>query len=57
MRASKLTPGDLHLVRQKVFGGKHKISDCWENAKYKVIEQQPNLPVYTIKPWQEEGQT
>ena len=50
MRASKLEPGDLCLVRQRVFGGKCKISDHWENTKYEVIEWQPNLPVYTIKP-------
>ena len=50
MRASE-------LVRQKVCRGKHKIGDCWENTKYVVVEWQPNLPVYTIKPWQGEGQT
>ena len=54
---SKLEPRDLCLVRQKVFGGKHKIGDHWENTKYQVIEWQLNLPVYTIKPWQVEGQT
>ena len=57
MKASRLDPGDLCLVRQKVFKGKHKISDHWENTKYVIVEWQPNLPVYTIKPWQEEGQT
>ena len=55
MRASRLEPGDLYLVRQKAFGGKHKIGDQWENAKYVVIEQQLNLPVYTIQPWQRGG--
>ena len=57
MRVSRLEPGDLCLIRQKVFCGKHKISDHWENTKYMVVEQQSNLPVCTIKPWQEERQT
>ena len=57
MRAFRLEPGDLCLVKQKVFGDKNKISDHWENTKYMVIEWQLNLPVYTIKPWKGEGWT
>ena len=57
MKASKLEPGNLCLVRQKVFGGKQEIGDNWKNVKYMVVEQQLNLAVYTIKPWQGEGQT
>ena len=56
-KASTFEPGDLCLVRQKVFGGKHSIGDFWENTKYVVVEWQPNVPVYTIKPWQGEGST
>ena len=33
IRASGLEPGDLCLVQQKVFGGKHKIKDHWVNTK------------------------
>ena len=51
----KLKPGDLCQVRQKVFVGKHKIGDHWENTKYEVIEHPPNLQVYTNKPCKEEG--
>ena len=57
MWASQLEPWDLCLVGQKVFVGKHKIGECRENTKYEAIEQQLNLPVYTTKPWLEEGQT
>ena len=49
MRPSRLEPGDLCLVQQKVFVGKHKIGNCWENIKYVVVEWQLNLPVYTIE--------
>ena len=28
------------------------MGDCWENAKYMVVEWHCNLPVYTTKPWQ-----
>ena len=53
MRTSRLDHGDLYLVWEKAFTGKHKIGDNWENTKY--VEQQHNLPVYTIKPWQGDG--
>ena len=52
MRAFRLECGDLCLVQQKAFGGKHKIGDHWENTKYVIVEWQPDLPVYTIKSWQ-----
>ena len=52
-----LSQGTLCLVRQKVFGHKHSIGDFWEITKYVVVEWQPNVPVYTIKPWQGEGWT
>ena len=55
MRASRLESGDLCLVGQNIFVGKHKISDHWENTKYVVVEWHLNLPVYTIKSWQGEG--
>ena len=37
MRASRFEPGDLCLVRQKVFGGNHNIDDHWENTKYELL--------------------
>ena len=57
MRVSRLKPGDLCLVWHKAFTGKHKIEDHWQNTKYVVVEWQCNLPVYTIKLWQGDGQT
>ena len=42
--------GDLVLVRQKAFKGKHKISDRWENIPYWVIQQvDEHLPVYKVQ--------
>ena len=38
MRASRPDPGDLCLVQQKAFTGKHKIGDHWENTKYVIVE-------------------
>ena len=43
----KLEPGDMVLVHQKAFKGKHKIQDRWLNSSYKVLEYvRPNLPIY-----------
>ena len=48
-RCTHLQKGDLVLVRQKSFKGKHKIQDRWENEPYEVISQlRPNLPVYKV---------
>ena len=52
MRVPRLKPGDICLVQQKAFTGKHKIGYCSESTKYAVVNWQQNLPVYTIKPWQ-----
>ena len=35
----EIIPGDIVLVRQKVFGTQHKIEDRWELPVYKVLEQ------------------
>ena len=44
---TKLGPGDLVLVRQKAFLGKHKIQDRWENEPYTVLEQvRPDAPIF-----------
>ena len=50
VKCSKLEPGDMVLVRQKAFKGKHKIQDKWENVPYMVIEQvDPKLPVFRVE--------
>ena len=38
VHCTKLEPGDLVLVRQKAFLGKHKIQDRWENKPDTVLE-------------------
>ena len=42
--------GDLVLVRQKAFKGKHKISDRWKNTPYWVIQcVGEHLPLYKVQ--------
>ena len=37
------------LVRQKVFLGKHKIQDRWENKPYAVLEQvRPDVQIFRV---------
>ena len=49
-KACRLEPGDIVLVRQKAFKGKHKIQRRWENNHYKVIERiKDDLPVYKVE--------
>ena len=48
-RCSKLVPGDLVLVKRKVFTAKHKIADKWETEPYEIVSQcSDGLPVYTV---------
>ena len=55
VRCTKLESGDLVLVRQKAFLGKHKIQDRWENEPYIVLEQvRPDAPVFKVA---REGET
>ena len=42
-------PGDIVLVRQKVFGTQHKIEDRWELWVYKVLEQCGDSPLYKVQ--------
>ena len=42
-------PGDIILVRQKVFGTQHKIEDRWELPVYKVLEQCGDSPLYKVQ--------
>ena len=51
VKCTKLEPGDLVLVRQKAFKGKHmKSADRWENTPYHVIQCiGGHLPVYKVQ--------
>jgi len=49
-KASKLSVGDLVLVRNVSLRGKNKLADKWESVPYVVVSQ-PNqdIPVYELK--------
>ena len=44
-----IIPGDIVLVRQKVFGTTHKIEDRWEIPVYKVLEKYGEGPVFKVQ--------
>ena len=44
-----IIPGDIVLVRQKVFGTQHKIEHRWELPVYKVLEQCGDSPLYKVQ--------
>ena len=47
VKCTKLESGDLVLLKQKAFKGKHKISDRWENTPHWVIQHiDEHLPIY-----------
>ena len=47
---AKLEIGDLVLVKQAAWKGRHKIQDKWDNEEYQVVGQPtPGVPVYTVK--------
>ena len=49
-RAAALCPGDLVLVRQLAFRGRHKLENRWEDEEYTVIEQpDTGVPVYRLR--------
>ena len=49
-RGAELEVGDLVLVKQTAWKGRHKIQDKWENEEYQVVGQPtPGVPVYTEK--------
>ena len=49
-RGAVLSVGDLVLVKQTAWRGRHKIQDRWESEEYQVIGQPtPGVPVYTVK--------
>ena len=45
----EIIPGDIVLVRQKVFGTDHKIADRWEIPVYKVLDKHGDGPVFTVQ--------
>lgn len=54
---SVLDVGDRVLVRNVRIRGKHKLSDRWESVVHVVVNQKDNLPVYTVKPENQDGPT
>ena len=49
-RAATLEIGDLVLVKQTAWKGRHKIQDHWEEEEYQVVDQPtPGVPVYVVK--------
>ena len=49
-RGATLDIGDLVLVKQTAWKGRHKIQDCWEEEDYQVVDQlTPGVPVYVVK--------
>ena len=49
-RVATLSVGDLVLVKQTAWKGRHKIQDRWEREEYQVVGQPtPGVPVYTVK--------
>ena len=49
-KGAALDIGDLVLVKQTAWKGRHKIQDRWESDEYQVIGQpNPGSPVYEVK--------
>ena len=49
-RGATLHVGDLVLVKQTAWKGRHKIQDHWEEEEYQVVDQPtPGVPVYVVK--------
>ena len=49
-RGATLDVGDLVLVKQTAWKGRHKIQDRWKSGEYQVVGQStPGVPVYTVK--------
>ena len=49
-RGATLEVGDLVLVKQTAWKGRHKIQNRWESGEYQVVGQPtPGVPVYTVK--------
>ena len=49
-RGAVLSVGDLVLVEQTAWRGRHKIQDRWESGEYQVVGQPtPGVPGYTVE--------
>ena len=49
-RGATLEVGDLVLVKQTTWKGRHKIQDYWEEEEYQVVDQPtPGVPVHVVK--------
>ena len=49
-RDAALEVGDLVLVKQTAWKGRHKIQDRWESGEYQVVGQPaPGVPTYSVK--------
>ena len=49
-RGATLEIGDLVLVKQTAWNGRHKTQDCWEEEEYQVVDQPiPGVPVYVVR--------
>ena len=49
VRCHALEPGDIVLVRRKIFSTDYKIADKWEKEPYTVISQMGDTPVYRVR--------
>ena len=47
---SEIMVGERVLVRNRERGGTGKLRTHWENRIYVVVEKDPNVPVYTVRP-------
>ncbi|XP_070409443.1 uncharacterized protein [Nothobranchius furzeri] len=52
---SALGVGDRVLVRNVCIRGKHKLADKWESTVHVVVKKAGDLPVYTVRPENNEG--
>lgn len=52
---STLDDGDRVLVRNVRLRGKHKLADKWEGTVYVVVNRKADLPVYTVRPENQDG--
>ena len=49
-RGATLDVGDLVLIKQTAWKGRHKIQDHWNEEEYQLVDQPtPGVPVYVVK--------
>ena len=49
VRCHALEPGDIVLVRRKIFSTDYKIADKWEDEPYVVVSQMADTPVFKVR--------